>query len=359
MFTDYTAYEAHFTTVIMKACEYQLYKYMCSNLEMWPLLKNFLTEVLQGVNTLMFKYVTVRVVATRMSGEMNTSQDNGFSNLMILMFLLDINARDKHLVAEDQPAPRNLYQFDCFVEGDDGLVWCSHPDIYPTKEQYAELGFTIKIGITDKLNEASFCGCVYDVEEGIIVTDIKEVLCRIGWTNKKYVLAKKNTCLQLLRARSFSLCYQYNGCPVLSALGRKLLELTEDVKVTQKCIDQMAWWDRMKYLEAVSQLPAQRFPSPDTRELVERLFNVPIHLQVKWEQQFEAMTELRPVDLIGLDVDDTWTDYYARYSHSCYDTNPLWLLRDEKKYLQRLVEAAPQASVFVDSLGVKNWQPKP
>lgn len=360
MFTDYTAFEAHFTATIMRSIEYQLYKFMCKGLTLWEKLKCFLCKILMGTNVLKFKMIIVKIIAGRMSGEMNTSQDNGFSNLIIYLFLIRENAIEHHFIIIGPDGIEHwMFETAIFVEGDDGLAFCSEPSLYPTKEQYADLGFTIKIGLTDKLNEASFCGCVYDVQENIVVTDIREVICRLGWTNKKYVQSSNNTRQQLLKAKALSLCHQYNGCPVLSVLGRKLLSLLQNVTIEQRIIDNMDWWEKTKFMEMMAKgLPVEKVPSVDTRELVERLYNVSVHTQCVWEQLFANMKTLAPVSLPDLNPPSQWTSYFQQYSHNCYDTNPVWLVRDETSYLARLQEAAPQLGRFIRSLGVRSTNPQ-
>jgi hypothetical protein len=216
-FTDYTAYEAHFIKEVMMDTQVELFKYMLSGAFASQWLQTY-TAVMTGTNVLTFKLVTVIIEATRMSGEMDTSTSNGFANLMLFLYNCHLNgARD--VVGK--------------VEGDDGLFRVSPASAAPTKEQFADQGFTIKIEHTKNLSEASFCGQVYDMSDLIVVTDIKEIVSRIGWTNKKYVKSSFNTRLQLLRAKGYSLVYQYGGCPILDVLGRRIL-LVSTLKIRQR-----------------------------------------------------------------------------------------------------------------------------
>jgi hypothetical protein len=347
--TDYTAYEAHFVQELMDACEFELYKYLCGSLGIWPELRWFLKEVLQGINTCIFKFVTIWILATRMSGEMNTSQDNGFTNMMIYLFLVWINAKKIGLASDVSPTSR-MYHAEGMFEGDDGLTCTIPRSLAPTAEQYRDLGLTIKIITVRNLNEASFCGQIYDVEDKVVVTDIVDAVARVGWTNKRYVQASQSTLLQLLRARGYSFCYQYNGCPVLATLGRRILELTQDVVVEQRIIDGMDWWEKQKYLEAVAGLPVFKYPTAGTRALVHKIYGITLTQQFEWEKIISKM-QFGPLVLPGLTSPQCWTDYYERYNHNCYDRNPLWLVKPEDELLKRILKAAPQSAEFVRSLG--------
>ena len=250
-YTDYTSFEAHFTPEIMEVCQFELYKYMTKSLGQHKDIMAFCFGTLAGTNVCKFKHVTVHVKGVRMSGEMDTSLSNGFHNLVAYLFCVFENS---------QKFSTPKYNVRGFVEGDDGIFTLSDKQLTPTVEQFAALGLTIKIGSTTKLSEASFCGQVYDTDENIVVTDVVEALARVGWTNKKYVQANNKTLLQLTRAKGFSLAYQYNGCPVLGALGHKILDLTEDVKISEKIFANMDQWESQKLREAVANRPLKRTP---------------------------------------------------------------------------------------------------
>lgn len=297
----------------------------------------FCFGTLAGRNSCAFKDVTVKIDGVRMSGEMDTSLANGFHNLMAFLFLAWRNDPESKVVG--------------FVEGDDGLFTVSPDSAKPTAEQFAELGMTIKIGETPHLSEASFCGQVYDVEECIVVTDIVDALARVGWTNKKYVRANDNTLSQLLRARGYSLVYQYNGCPVLSALGYKILDLTTDIKIEDRIFNSLDQWERAKLRRAVAALPERRIPGPNTRSLVEKLYGIPTNVQIEWENRIAKLDRLGPVDLdLANYAPRDWSHYYDHYSHPIADPNPVWLVRSESKFIDYLLSKAPQTEKFIKSL---------
>jgi len=88
----------------MDAVEFELYRFMAPDDALGA---KFLTDiqVMQEMNRCYSKYVKIEVEATRMSGEMNTSLGNGFSNLMFMLYACHVQG----IAAEG------------IVEGDDGV----------------------------------------------------------------------------------------------------------------------------------------------------------------------------------------------------------------------------------------------
>ncbi len=340
--TDATSFEASFTKILMRI-EYEMYKYFLGKTSAWPMLKKFLLEVKAGMNVCRFKFFTVYIEATRMSGEMDTSLANGFFNLMAFLFLAWQNGANV----------RSYRELPGKVEGDDGVFRLSHPKHAPTLEQYASIGVVIKIEKSKNLSELSFCGQVYDKLDQVVVADPIEVISRIGWTNKKYVCASNNTLLQLLRSKGFSLVYQYQGCPILDHLGRRLLEITDNVVVGQKILDGMDLWEREKLTAAMAawktrtaQLPVQPEIKSGTRDLVAKLYGISIDNQIAAEKAVSDIQLWQPFTLPMLEFPKEWEDFYERYSSPEYDDNPFWLNKDESKYIA-LLQSIPGSSAII------------
>lgn len=323
IYTDYTSFEAHFTADLMECCENQLFKHATSKLGGDPgAIASLMAATKTGIQNIIFKTFNVKMEAGRMSGEVDTSASNGFTNLMLYLF-----ASYKAGCPEAKVTG--------FVEGDDGIFRNDGP--FPTEKVFEELGMTIKIGLTDKLERASFCGQVYDIEDKIVVTDIKEQVCRLGWTNKKYVRAKDNVLLELLRAKGFSLAYQYNGCPILGVLGNKILELTSHVQIRKSIIDQMDFWERTKFDWALSSQVPQKVPGLSTRQLVEELYNISILDQQDIENKIGEMTNLGELPFQFTDLSPDWKHYYELYSASSLDEIPVWIPTDDLALLNQLL----------------------
>lgn len=335
IFTDYTAYEAHFSTELMETLQFQLFRHMLSKTNNLEWIEDY-EAIVGGTNSIIFKYWSVNILAKRMSGEMDTSLSNGFSNLMTFLFCCFQN---------------NARKVRGFVEGDDGLFVVTPRTAAPTAQQFEELGLTIKIGVTDVLSEASFCGQVYDMEDLVVVTDPLEALARVGWSGKRYALANHKTAMQLLRARGYSFVYQYAGCPLLDSLGRRILDLTQGVVIEERIFAALDEWERARLRAAVNSKLPVKVIGANTRALVEKLYHISPSQQILQEQIFSnielGLHELPFQDLCHRD----WVDYYDRYSHDLYDTNPCWLDKSENNFLQLLAKI-PNYSKLVRILGM-------
>jgi hypothetical protein len=326
VFTDYTAYESHFTPKLQAACENQLFKYMFSQVgKTHRDVLDKMAQVKGGKQNIVFKGFNASQNGGRMSGEMDTSLSNGFANLMLYLFA-------------SFKAGCPIDNVSGFVEGDDGIFRNRGPA--PTEALFRKLGMTIKIGVTHELTTASFCGQVYDVEEGVVVTDIREAVCRFGWTNKFYVNATPKVRLELLRAKGFSFVYQYGRCPVLGALGSAILRLTQGVEVRQSIEEQMDEWERERYREARRYLGKHGdvvgSPGPNTRALVEKLYGVTTSEQEAIEKSLEAMTSLGPLPFQFYEVPKEWTQYHNDYVSDRTDSPPVWVPTDSRKLLSQL-----------------------
>jgi len=296
---DASSFEAHFIAMIMESIEFVLYRYMCAGS---PALRRRCEEiiaVLKGKQILKFKHLTAVIDATRMSGEMNTSLGNGFTTLILNLFLAWIK----------------LNNVDLRCEGDDNLANWAIPELAPTDRDWVELGWIMKVEDPANVFEASFCGNVFDELEMVVVTDPRTALANLGWTNKKYVRASESLKLQLLRSKGLSMAHQYNGCPLLGDFGRRIVELTAHVRIRRTVIDCMDQYSRMKYLSlASSSLPPRLPPGMGTRLLVEKLYNIPVADQISFEEGclgVELYTELH----FPFIVPNLWYDTFEDYTH--------------------------------------------
>lgn len=200
--TDFTAFESSFHPDIMDALEFQLYDYMLAD---FPHIAKNIREVLGGVNHLGTRIgVEAEVAGMRMSGEMNTSLGNGFSNLMLFLFLCH----------EAKTTGTGV------VEGDDGLF------VTPAKltaEMYEKLGFDIKIcQVTDPCL-ANFCGLTF-ADSGQVIRDPYRFLQKFAWTATN-INAGERIMYELMRAKALSAIHETPHCPIIGVMARKALEI--------------------------------------------------------------------------------------------------------------------------------------
>lgn len=319
--TDYTSYEAHFTADRMRLTTGQLFDHLFSGCSS-PIraTSDLMMDVLTSPSWFTTKLLSFVMEAVRCSGEMDTSLSNGFANSMTIEFLSAQHNNKVHY----------------YVEGDDGIMRWAVRSRRPPDSAYKELGLTIKINSSTELSELSFCGQVYDMDDLVVVTDIKEQLARMGWTNSRYTQSSEKTRLQLLRAKGFAMAYQYNGCPILSTLGRRIIELTETVNVKQSIINNWEPYKQELLTTAIATLPEPLEPKAGTRLLVEKLYNIPVWKQLALEEQF-AKIELGNHEF-PLEAPKQWSQYYENYHTTVPDRNPTWIQAKRKREYNQYIK---------------------
>jgi hypothetical protein len=304
--TDHTSFEGHFTKEFMKACEFELYDFMTSKLPAGVKLEfmKYINEVLGGTNEVFFKHFAYKILATRMTGEMCTSLGNGFSNLMMILFV----------TAESGFETRG------FVEGDDS-IFTGPRNARLKDELFKELGFTIKLEKLDDIHTASFCGNVFCPGDYLNVTNPIEILLSFGWTTNRYARSKNSKHLKLLRSKALSLLYEYRGAPIIKNLALYALRMTEGYRA---CPGQMNEYQREQLELQMKDLKTRGLPIIDipngTRLLVEDLYKIPIEIQFALEEMFDGLTEIQELDLTLIEhlFHPEQVDYYQRYVHDIY-----------------------------------------
>jgi hypothetical protein len=274
--TDFTAFESHFLPEIMDALEFQVYRHCLQN----DAHLDYLLRTLSSENVMRTSSVVSLCRARRMSGETNTSLGNGLSNYILALFL-----------ASEAGGHLNGY-----VEGDDGLFAC---DFELTAAMYARLGFTIKIVEVKDPCEASFCGLIFS-ENGEIIRDPRAFLSSFGWTSS-FIHAGPRIMDELLRAKSLSSVYETPQCPIVGAMARLGLSLTEGV--APRFVDD----GYHKHPRDTLYLPPFQ-PGPETRLLFERLYGIPVQQQLEVERLISSHNLAAVSALISPNAD---TSHYA------------------------------------------------
>jgi len=298
--TDYTAFESHFTKELLESCEFVMYNYMTTQLPDHNQFMYYLNRVIAGRNVCVSKLITAEVDATRMSGEMNTSLGNGFANLMFMLFMCELVGATNVIGV---------------VEGDDGLFVMDGP--HPTAADFKRIGLTIKLEVFDDLAKASFCGLVFDTTDLINISDPIKILAQTGFSTQQYVFSRSKVLRGLLKAKAYSLAYQYPGCPIISAFSRMLLRvLVNDYVYFKKDGDYttllqkeaFTFWQKHSDVLAIE-------PGMKTRILMETVFKISPTEQIAMEAYFDAMTEIQPLnfDLILSHVPIIWKTYGSQY----------------------------------------------
>lgn len=278
--SDYTSFEAHFTRDKMIDCEMQMYEYMLGNIPDSKRILHLLRKAKYlNPNTCKFKHFTLSVVGKRMSGEMDTSLANGFSNLMWLYYACDHHGIDYKTKVR------------AVIEGDDAA--CRIEGVIPDSF-FTDFGTIVKIEKFKEVEKASFCGMVFDRDEQANVTDPICALVEFGWTTRTYFSAKKNTLNAIMRCKALSMAYQYRNCPLLAPFAYRLLKLTAGFSI-EKVMNSRSFTDSYNYeilLQAIAYAEKNGLVPRvgyKTRMLVEDVYGITIEDQLAIERYFEKM----------------------------------------------------------------------
>lgn len=283
--TDYSAFESHFTAQLLKIIEFQLYKYMLKN---YPIAGSKICQAIGGTNVCGYQNLTIKVPAKRMSGEMSTSLANGFTNMILTEYLAHIH--DSKIAG--------------VFEGDDGLFRVDG-EWEPKSEDYADLGFTIKMASTSDFSESNFCGMLADEQDLENVTDIVGSVLSFGWTMSAQMHSGPGVCRGLLKAKALSLLYEHPACPVLTAMASRYYSLLKHEKERFG----VGWYDIMLQQRDMIDIRTRvHEPSIRTRRLVERLFGISIADQQHLEEYFSRISLDQPMN------DPVLLDHCSRYS---------------------------------------------
>ena len=306
--SDYSSFESLFVKSLMISCEQELLKWMVSALPNRQELTQWMESTWTGENLLVFKHFTAKVPATRMSGDMITSLCNGFSNLMFVKYLCHLKGSDCRGV----------------VEGDDGLYYVRGEP--PTVTDFEGLGLKIKLAEIQAAEVGSFCGMIFDSDEGSIICDAMKQMAKFGWGSAQYRFSSVRKRMVLLRSKSLSLAYQYQGCPILTSLAKYGLRVTKGIRIDKYLENQRNVYQR----EVFREMPKDekdiiwKDVGVATRELYQRLYGVSVRDQVAIEKYLDDLDVLKPLDhpaILG-NCADPWVLYYQMYVGDYYDTDP-------------------------------------
>lgn len=284
--TDFTAYESHFTPKFMWLCECQLYLHVLGD----NAISRFMCDVITGENNLRTRSgLKFKVNGRRMSGDMCTSLGNGFSNLMLALYVA------YRISGDIDP---ELHGFQAFVEGDDGLFACPYE---LEMSWYTKLGFTIKMDEVSSPEEASFCGLLCS-PDGAVIKDPRRVFRTFGWTSS-FINAGPQIMDSLLKSKALSLCYELPQCPILGQLGRSALSAVENIELTHR---------HDTYRKVPLSFKVEPFnPSPMTRLFFEAQFGITPQQQIAAEEAIRHGDNARVSEIVRPTSSDWW--YSTRY----------------------------------------------
>lgn len=285
--TDYSSFEGSFHPAIQDACEVKLWKHVFRN---YPhvldiLLKSYTT------NVIVYKRKTKAVFkGSRMSGDLWTSLANGFTNQMLIEFMIHETQRQK-----------GFFHIDYLVEGDDGFICTDMPLNFDIPNR---LGFKLKCEQKTDKNDVSFCGiCEF---QGKLIPDIRRILNKYGYIHGRNLVnalssnskRSQKRIRDMIHSKALSLLAQSKGIPILQSIAQQQLRLGGHFN--PKYVD---WWENEFYdFSHVDALHAEPI-SDEVRRFVAKRFNIPIDVQLDIEQFLENYSE----NCYDIDIDSTGT----------------------------------------------------
>lgn len=270
--TDFSSFENTIGYVQQQACEMQLYQWLLRDSpDALALLQAQLTK-----NSLNFRNFSIKLRPMRMSGELTTSLGNGITNLCVIRYMLHLEG-----IADER----------FVVEGDDGLIWVPHKFQPSTLKAVEQLGFKLKINYTDYINEASFCGKIFDTTNHITITDPFYLLAASGYTENIGKISDSRASM-VTACKGYSMIYAYANCPIVASLGDRFIRTSG---ITVSAIK--PWLARQKMdtyksntlFLALDNVPQNYLEVPfTTRMLFEKVFGITIETQLLIEKEIQS-----------------------------------------------------------------------
>lgn len=310
--TDYSSFECSFSSEIMQCVEQRLYAHMLTN---YPeIAREF--SLMTGWNRCSFRNgVRMRIKGRRMSGEMTTSLGNGFTNMILMLYMA--HEQKKQIIG-------------AVVEGDDGIL-----SVYGDLdiEETARLGFDVKKDVCVSLARAGFCGMKYDEDDRVMMVDPLEAILKVGWSGAAQMHARPEKVLGLLRAKMLSLAYECPGCPILTELADYGIRVTQHVKP----IWEEDYWTEQIMTEVVNRnvladhiYTTRARRTMRTRQAFEELYGISIAEQLRCEEYLNSLSTvthlagpiLRLFESSDRSCIASWKSYYDNYvvDYNCGDS---------------------------------------
>jgi len=274
--TDHTSWEAHIKARLARLTELTLYRLMTKSLTggarfmMW--IETMMTQIRHCSSFAFDAFVNCR-----MSGDYDTSVGNTIVNWCVMSAIA-------HRFGND-----NLQGF---VEGDDGIFgWVGRvPGADEFERITREYGVTLKAEFHTKLGECSFCQLFFDEESDDLVIDPIKALVKASNSLSPMAKGSDKLALELLRGKAYSSLALAPSCPMTSAWAEMVLRLTAGLNARY---DRRDWYKANEILHLDLEHACSK-PIPDSsRELVSKLFDVPVSEQMEFEMWCKNSTELR------------------------------------------------------------------
>lgn len=282
--TDYSSFEGSFQQEFQRACEYQLFKHMLKNNPIiWSIIKPiYFSRAHAVLKTSGSLNAHASFIGSRMSGDMWTSLANGFTNMMLFLFICKHSCTHREF--------RNK-EFDYIVEGDDGFFGFNFEADF---DLVADLGFKLKLNYANDINDLSFCG-IQVGPNNTPVPDFRRTIVKFGWAHDELIIRNYSDHVtsfekELMRAKAMSLLATSPGNPILQPLALKVIQLTSDIhKPRDRYFD---WWDKEIFEVHVRDYHERPITS-EMRQYYSSKYNISADDQIRIESIIDSCDTLR------------------------------------------------------------------
>jgi hypothetical protein len=175
------------------------------------------------------------------------------------------------------------------------------------------------------LEDASFCGLVFDCVQKVALPDPRKHLLKMGWAARRYVNCSARKLNALLRLKGLSLLCSFPGAPVVQELALYALRVTKEATKYQllKTARVAAEGDMYMHEAMVRAVFAAKRVKPVTAEsrmLCERTYGLGVREQIRIETYLRNKKDLSPLD-VPCQFSQVEREYYDLY-HVAPGTDP-------------------------------------
>lgn len=281
--TDFSSMESHHQGRYARVVK-DVYFYLLSESQLTKSQRALLGAMFCGTREIGFGPHKVRIGSRLMSGAQWTSGANSILNFSLIAYMVSSGLGD-HAQRVAWIQKDFLGKF----EGDDGIFDARRP---LDMALCARLGLKLKIETHPSVETAGFCGMYLAPDEDQVLKEPLKALCNFFAMPMKYYHFKDTKVLGLLRARALSYQVQYQGCPIIGPLSKKILDLTASIDVRGLLGDMESHKQKLVLhgLEQRVWLNDQRPILISTRARYEELFNMSVDEQFRIEKCIAEMT---------------------------------------------------------------------
>jgi hypothetical protein len=286
--TDYTSYEASFTTQVKSTAQFVLYEMMSELRGHKERLLDYNKWLVNAPSLLQGRGFTAVLSDVKFSGDYDTALSNTFDNMMTLFTVFQ---RQFGIHWSDS-------QNFIITEGDDNIADKKGQDLNP--EMFAQGGMKAKVESHQAdLNAAAFCHRQFTAK-GVMITDPWIFLLKRQCMPTKYAGSKLATKLAVLKATALSTLHSYPACPIVSEWSDWVLRSianyehrTKKVKINVSMLRQIAKFDKdpLAHYAKIKEAKLEEITEETRREFA-ILFDMTVDQQMHFRNFYSGIADI-------------------------------------------------------------------